>query len=144
MTAVAVALHPRHLVAVQGAGERVLVVDDDPLMRWALTELLTEHGCAVQEAADSGSAYTAFEDTVTRPDIVFLDLHLPDSQDVTTLSSVRVRAPSAKVVLMSAFLTPEIAREARARGAFDVLAKPFDLTTVLALVDRVRHDTPAV
>ena len=56
----------------------------------------------------SGSAYAAFDDTVTRPDIVSLDLHLPDSQDVTTLSSVRVRAPSAKGVLMSAFLTPEI------------------------------------
>lgn len=121
----------------------MLVVDDEPLMRWALTELLMEHGCAVREAVDRGSAHAALDDTAKLPEIVFLDLHLLDSHDVTTLSSVRERAPSAKVVLMSAFLTPAIASEARARGAYDVLAKPFDLTTVLAVVDRVRRDTSA-
>ena len=119
---------------------RVLVVEDEPLMRWALTEMLSEHACVVQEAVDAHSAHAALDDTATPPDVVLLDLNLPDSQDTAMVSSVREQAPSAKVVLMSAFLTPEIAHDARARGAFDVVAKPFDLTTVLAIVDRARPE----
>jgi len=67
---------------------------------------------------------------------VLLDLQLPDSTTLDLLSSIHARIPASKVVLMSAYLTADIANDARRRGAYDVLSKPFDMSTVLTLVDR--------
>jgi len=113
----------------------VLVVDDDSLMRWSLAETLSEHGCRVVEANDARAAYAALA-TMTEPDVVLLDLHLPDSQSLDVLSSIRERTRSSQLILMSAFVTPDIDREARSRGAFEVMTKPFELAAVLDAVDR--------
>ena len=69
---------------------RILVVDDEWLMRWSVTEALNARGFAVSEAADARSAMLAFEDGC---DLVLLDLHLPDSQDLGVLSSIRRTSP---------------------------------------------------
>jgi DNA-binding NtrC family response regulator len=124
-------------MAQTGARNRVLVVDDDWLMRWSLSETLSEHGCLVVEATDATSAYAALAGD---PDIVLLDLHLPDSQTLDLLSSIHLRTPSSNIVLMSAYMTPDIDREARDRGAFEVMPKPFEMNALLDVVDRAdRH-----
>ena len=106
---------------------RVLVVDDEPLIRWAVTETLTQAGHEVLEAADGGSALRALRDATEHVDVVLLDFRLPDCADLTLLSRIRKQSPDSAVVMMSAHATPEIAAEARALGAFDVLVKPFDV-----------------
>jgi two-component system, NtrC family, nitrogen regulation response regulator GlnG len=125
-------------MAHSGVRNRVLVVDDDWLMRWSLSETLSEHGCQVVEATDATSAYAAL---AADPDVVLLDLHLPDSQSLDLLSSIHRRTPLSNIVLMSAYLTPDIDREARDRGAFEVMPKPFEMTDLLDVVDRAegRH-----
>jgi DNA-binding NtrC family response regulator len=123
-------------MARTGARNCVLVVDDDWLMRWSLTETLSEHGCRVVEATDASSAYAALAATTTEPDVVLLDLCLPDSESLDLLSSIHRRTPSSNIVLMSAFLTPDIDREARDRGAFEVMPKPFEMAALLDVVDR--------
>ena len=106
---------------------RVLVVDDEALIRWAVCETLTKAGHDVVEASDARSALRTLGDTRRAIDVVLLDLRLPDSSDLTLLSRIRTLSPACAVVMMSAHANAEVAAEARAMGAFEVLPKPFDL-----------------
>jgi DNA-binding NtrC family response regulator len=117
----------------------VLVVDDELLMRWSLTEMLSDHGCDVVEAVDARSAQAALDEAAT-PDVVLLDLQLPDAMTLDLLAAIHERTP-ARVVLMSGDITPDIDRDARERGAYDVLSKPFEMATLLSVVDRAAADT---
>ena len=106
---------------------RVLVVDDEALIRWAIAETLTRAGHKVMEARDGGSALRALADDQHHIDVVLLDLRLPDCADLTLLSRIRRQSPDCAVVMMTAYATPELDAEARALGVHDVMAKPFDV-----------------
>lgn len=118
---------------------RVLVVDDDRLMRWSLHETLADHGCQVLEASDARAAFQAIADSAIEPDVVLWDVNLPDSHDLELLSTIRHRCPAPKIIVMSSFMNAEIDREARARGAFDVLTKPFEIEAVMDVIARATH-----
>jgi DNA-binding NtrC family response regulator len=113
---------------------RVLVVDDEPLIRWAVTETLAGLGMDVEQAHDAVSALRA----VTAPsdgfDVIVLDLRLPDMNDLSLLATIRQVVPDATIVLMTAFGTDDVVEGAIALGACSVLNKPFELG---ALVDAV-------
>jgi DNA-binding NtrC family response regulator len=115
---------------------RVLVVDDEWLIRWSLAETLAQEGHAVSEACDGKAALTALEGDPGQPDVVLLDYRLPDSNDLTLLAEIRRRAPDAAVILMTAFGTPEIVRGALDLGAFSVVSKPFEVRELAALVEQ--------
>jgi DNA-binding NtrC family response regulator len=112
----------------------VLVVDDERLLRWSLIETLAEQGWHVFEAGDAEEALTILCQAPHAIDVVLLDLHLPDSADLSLLEAIRRIAPRTTVVLMSAFARPEIVREALDLGAFRVVDKPFDMENISALV----------
>ena len=111
---------------------RVLIVDDEPLVRWSIAETLAARGCTVIEAADAQSALRFVADGV---DLVLLDLHLPDADDLSVLARMRLEAPATPVILMTAFATRATAEAAAGYGA-PVLGKPFDLADVAARVQR--------
>jgi len=113
---------------------RVLVVDDEPLIRWSVAETLTDGGHDVVEAPDGRSALDLLTRTVPPIDVVVLDLRLPDSSDLGLLARVRALSPSSQVIMMTAFGTPEVARGALALGAYRVVAKPFELQELAELV----------
>jgi len=117
---------------------RVLVVDDEPLVRWAISETLRAGGYKVDEARDAASTIHALCTDATLPDIVLLDLCLPDSSDLTLLETVRLIAPAATVILMTAYGTPAIRDTARALGAAAVLDKPFDVDRLDGTISRLR------
>jgi DNA-binding NtrC family response regulator len=108
---------------------KVLLVDDEPLIRWAVMETLTQAGHSVVEAGDGASAIRAMHDAAPI-DVVLLDLCLPDSDDLGLLSNIRRQSPSTAVVLMTAHGSRETTDEALALGAYEVMAKPFDLARV--------------
>ena len=110
----------------------VLVVDDEWLVRWSVTEALRARGFEVREAVDAASALRAFDD---RCDLVLLDLHLPDADDLRVLSFIRAHSPSLPVIIMTAFATREIVEEAAALGA-PVMTKPFDLNDLTQTVEQ--------
>lgn len=111
----------------------VLVVDDEPLIRWSVSETLSELGYDVDQAADAGAALRAVT-TAARPfEVVVLDLRLPDMTDLSLLGTLRQLLPSATLVLMTAFGTAEIIRDAHALGA-TVLSKPFELDALRRVV----------
>lgn len=114
-------------------GLRVLIVDDEPLIRWSLAETLIQAGHAVEEAGSAGETIAAISCEASF-DVVLLDFRLPDSNDLELLSRIRALAPSAAVVMMTAFSTPEVVAQARRLGVYDVLSKPVDLTGLAALV----------
>lgn len=115
---------------------RVLVVDDEPLVRWSIAETLRAHGCDIVEASDAHSALVAVFDSSAEPDAVMLDLRLPDNDDLSLLASVRRVLPWVPVILMTAFGTPEVLEEARRLGVFTVLDKPFELEELDVLIER--------
>ena len=115
---------------------RVLVVDDEPLVRWSVAETLRAHGFEIVEASDAHSALLTVLDAATEPDAVLLDLKLPDSDDLTLLASIRRILPRVPVILMTAFVTQELLDEARRLGVFTVLDKPFELDELDELIER--------
>jgi DNA-binding NtrC family response regulator len=112
----------------------VLVVDDEPLIRWSVTETLADSGYDVTQANDAQAALRVIAVPGTRTDAVLLDLWLPDSQDLSVLSAIRTISPETPVILMTARGTDDVFEEARARGAFMTLHKPFDMAALPPLV----------
>jgi DNA-binding NtrC family response regulator len=113
------------------------VVDDEPLIRWSLSETLAERGYSVVETGDASGARMAVDDAEPF-DVVLLDYRLPDSDDLSLLASIRQARPAARVILMTAFGRPEMIRAALALGAYRVITKPFELQAIADLVAQAR------
>jgi len=114
----------------------VLVVDDEPLVRWSLGERLRQEGYEVREAGTGQQARAQFADANGRRLVVLLDLRLPDADGLALFDELRRLHPGWKVIIFSAQATPEIAQAALSRGALHVGGKPFDLDEVVSLVQR--------
>jgi DNA-binding NtrC family response regulator len=112
----------------------VLLVDDEPLIRWAVSQSLSEAGYEVAEAGDAAGALRAVTTAQLAFDVILLDFRLPDSDDFKLLTAIRTRAPQSAVVLMTASGTPEMVAEADRLGVFRVVNKPFDLVEVHNMV----------
>jgi len=112
---------------------RILIVDDEPLIRWCIAETLGTAGYGIIQAQDAASALRALTD-MPDPDVILLDLRLPDSNDLRLLERIRTIAPAAAVVIMTAFGTPEITSDALKLGARAVLTKPFDMQDLAHVV----------
>ena len=69
-------------------------------------------------------------------DAVVLDYRLPDTQNLSLLAQIRRMAPATPVILMTAFGTPELVKDALELGAYDVMDKPFDMNELEAVVAR--------
>jgi DNA-binding NtrC family response regulator len=112
---------------------RVLVVDDEALIRWSVGESLAVLGVHVEEAADAATALRRVRTSPTPFAVVILDLRLADMADLSLLKALHQLLPAARLVLMTAFATPEIAAEATQLGA-TVLNKPFELDDLSRIV----------
>jgi DNA-binding NtrC family response regulator len=104
--------------------ERVLVVDDEKLIRFTLRESLAEEGYVVHEAAGVDEAKKVF--ARHRIDCVILDHKLPDGDGFPLLETLKEDAPDVPVILMTAYSTIQKAVEAMRRGAFTYVNKPFE------------------
>lgn len=124
----------------KSASPSVLVVDDEPLIRWSLVESLTDAGYDVSEGADGAEAVAQASDG-RRFDAIVLDYRLPDSNDLHLLEKIRTLQPQAAVVMMTAFGTPEVAAGALKLGAYRVVAKPFDVHDMVDLVTQAHQST---
>lgn len=120
---------------------RVLIVDDESLIRWALAETFGDHGYAVTEAENAQAARVAASSCPSL-DVVLLDFMLPDSNDLSLLADIRRLAPGACVIMMTAYETPEMVLKARNLGALRVVNKPFEVADILALTDTALGGRP--
>jgi DNA-binding response OmpR family regulator len=117
---------------------RILVVDDELLIRWSVSEVLAASGHVVAEAGSASEARGALR-TGEPFDVVLLDLRLPDCADFTLLSEIRRLAPAATIVVMTAYGSQEVTTEGLRLGARVVLDKPFDMATLEPAL-RMAHD----
>jgi DNA-binding response OmpR family regulator len=118
-------------------GARVVVVDDDPAIRAICAEVLRGHGYEVDEAGDCASARRLVIEH--RPQVVLVDVQLPDGDGFSLLSSLadrRATEPFAAVFLSARGETADKVRGLRL-GADDYLTKPFDAQELVARVDAV-------
>jgi DNA-binding NtrC family response regulator len=116
---------------------RVLIVEDEPLIRWAVADTLTNAGHSVTESGDAATTLRVLAEAA--PDVVLLDFRLPDSNDLALLAAIRRQSPASAVVMMTAHGTEETVVGARALGVYDIMAKPFDVRRVEGvLVDACR------
>jgi DNA-binding NtrC family response regulator len=113
---------------------RVLVVDDELLIRWSLGEALRAAGYTVVEGRDANEARRAIGDGARPPDVVVLDYRLPDSNDLALLTTIRREAPGTPVILMTAHGTAELIDGALALGVYRVVSKPFEVHDMTSLV----------
>jgi len=112
----------------------VLVVDDEPLIRWSLAETLSDRGYTVLEAGDGRGAIEVLNAPCVPVDVIMLDYRLPDSNGLQLLEKIRALSPASRVVLMTAYGTPEVLEEALRLGAVCVVNKPIEMQDVPALV----------
>jgi two-component system nitrogen regulation response regulator NtrX len=114
---------------------RILVVDDEADIRGLLKEILSEEGYEVEVAADATQARSSRATQV--PDLVLLDIWMPDTDGITLLREWSVTdGYDCPVVMMSGHGTVETAVEATRLGAYDFVEKPLSLTKLLRTVER--------
>lgn len=113
----------------------VLVADDEPLIRWSLRQALLDRGHAVATAATGADAINEVAKAARPFDVVLLDYRLPDRQDLSLLEDVRRLSPGSVVVMMTAFGDDGMRTGARERGAHAVVDKPFQVTSVVSLIE---------
>ena len=112
----------------------MLVVDDEPLIRWSLTEALRACGHLVSDASDASTALAAAAAPPRGFDVVLLDFRLPDSNDFALLGALHRLMPRAQIIMMTAHGTSELVEQAVGLGAYTVVSKPFELGAVADLV----------
>jgi DNA-binding NtrC family response regulator len=116
----------------------VLVVDDEALIRWSLSQRLESEGYHVLEADTGGAALDKLGEGI---DLVLLDYRLPDTDGVTVLRKIKEFDPDILVILLTAYATVDTAVEAMKLGAYHFANKPFNLDDVAATVDRALETT---
>lgn len=102
----------------------IVIADDLPEMRWALAELLRREGMEVHEAEDGAAALRLI--AARPPDLVVLDVRMPDMSGIDTLREAKRLAANVPVILVTAYAEVQEAVEAMKAGAFDYLARPFN------------------
>jgi two-component system, NtrC family, response regulator AtoC len=113
---------------------RVLVVDDDDGVRFTLRSVIAEHGHEVLEATSGAAGLEALKKTDV--DAVITDLAMPGMSGLELLALLVARDPSVPVVLITAHGSERVAVEAMRSGAYDYIAKPFDIDDVTAVIER--------
>jgi two-component system KDP operon response regulator KdpE len=121
------------------SGPRVLVVEDEAPIRYALRRYLESNGYQVREAEDGGAALREF--AAFKPDITLLDLMLPDVSGVEVVRNLR-RQHDTPIIVVSALGDERTKVRALDEGADDYLTKPFGMNELLArLRVALRHAT---
>ncbi len=115
-----------------GAAHEILIIDDDKLTRFSLMQVLVRAGYRVRAAASAAEGLANAREAP--PDLVLLDVQLPDGDGGSVLQAFRRSAPTLPVVMMSADPAPETVQRLRRLGACDFLAKPCASILLLALV----------
>src|SRR5436190_7074351 len=113
---------------------KLLVVDDEPVICQSFQWVFGAAGVEVLTAGTVEEGWRRVQND--RPDVIVLDLQLPDGSGMELFERVRATDPKRPVVFITAHGTTDTAIEAMKRGAFDYLAKPFDLEQMTGLLQR--------
>jgi len=113
---------------------RILVVDDEPNIRFVLAELLRREGYETEQCEDGVAALQKVRDEPW--DMVIMDLRMPRMDGMTALKKMRETRPELLVLMISAHGSEKTAIEAIENGAYDFFSKPFDLNETRVVIRR--------
>ncbi|MED3664452.1 response regulator [Geobacillus stearothermophilus] len=114
---------------------RVLVVDDAAFMRMMIKDILTKNGHeVVAEAADGRQAVEKYKET--RPDIVTMDITMPEMDGITALKEIKKIDSNAKVIMCSVMGQQAMVIDAIQAGAKDFVVKPFQADRVIEAINK--------
>ena len=114
---------------------KVLIIDDEPLMRISISDALKVEGFSVRETGLGKEGITLFRDFSF--DVVITDLRLPDLDGIEVLKACKRYSPDTMVILITAHGSVDTAVEAMKYGAYDYITKPFSMDELLLMVKRV-------
>ncbi len=118
---------------------RILIVEDESLIRWSLRQKFEERGCRITEAENGAEAIDAIESNMF--DLIMLDYKLPDTTGLDILRRLKQTDTDTVVIMMTAFSNVEHAVEAIKLGAYDYIAKPFQMDELLFTVGKALETT---
>ena len=112
--------------------QKILIVDDEKLIRWSLVRTLS---CPEQEVDAAESGEDALEKLgKTFFDLIITDLKMSGIDGLTLLKEVKKRNPHCQVIIITAYGTPQLAEEARKWGAVDFISKPLAMDEMREVV----------
>lgn len=116
--------------------KKVLIVDDAVFMRMKLKDILEKNGYQVVDEAQNGlEAIEKYK--ATQPDLVTMDITMPEMDGVEALKEIRAIDSNAKVLMCSAMGQQSMVMDAIRAGAVDFIVKPFDSDRVIKALDKV-------
>ncbi len=114
---------------------KVLIVDDAAFMRMMLKDILTKNGYEViGEAGDGEQAVEMYKEL--SPDLVTMDITMPEKDGITALKEIKAYDPNAKVIICSAMGQQAMVLDAIQAGARDFVVKPFQADRVIEAVKK--------
>lgn len=113
---------------------RILIVDDDPELRKSLRAALEINHFEVAEAEDVASAMVALKGRFFN--VVLLDIHLPGLSGLDALKQIRELQPLSRVIMITAYPSPQSAIDALNQAAFGYLEKPIDMKKLMMKLSR--------
>ena len=114
---------------------KILVIDDDIIVRKTLIQILEDRGYQVVSAEDGKRGVAAFRSE--RPDLVITDIIMPEQEGIQTITEIRGMTPEAKIIAISGggrIGNTDFLKIARHLGAADIISKPFDPDDLLSRV----------
>ena len=114
--------------------KQILVIDDEPEIRALLSRFLRKNGFSVLSAGTLEEGRRLF--IQSKPELVFLDVNLPDGNGLLELRHINSGKLKSKVIMMSAFDHEEVKMEAIQYGALDFLSKPFNIARLDQVVQK--------
>ncbi|MCL6610127.1 MAG: response regulator [Peptococcaceae bacterium] len=111
----------------------VLVVDDQPGVRYLLDVIIKDEGHEVRLAKNGLEAVE--EVKISKPDLIFMDVRMPQMDGIEALGRIKIISPETAVVLMTAYATDETVQTALNKGALCCFTKPFDVDAIRSIVE---------
>lgn len=118
---------------------KIMIVDDSMYIRSVLTKILQDAGHTVcGEAQSSSEAIELYNEL--KPDVVTMDIIMPDMNGITAVKKIKSIDPDAKIIMISAMEQKPLTMEAINAGANDYIVKPFTAEHVLAALKKVKDE----
>ncbi|MCA1246000.1 nitrogen regulation protein NR(I) [Massilia sp. MS-15] len=117
----------------------IWIVDDDASIRWVLEKALARESLETRSFANAHDALAAFESDT--PQVLVSDIRMPGDSGIELLGAVKARHPGLPVIIITAFSDLDSAVASFQGGAFDYLAKPFDIDKAVGLIRRALDES---
>jgi DNA-binding NtrC family response regulator len=116
-------------------GAKILIIDDEPDLCVQFQKIFQSEGHTVLKATSGKQGIIIAKKS--QPELIFLDLKMPQMDGITTLKYLRQVAKGAEIVVLTGVATLKTAQEAMKLGAYDYTTKPFDLSLIRQLIQEV-------